>query len=204
MNNQEPQNQNTSAEQVTVNKRRRFIKGAGIAAPVVLTLSSPSVFGALCLSQMMSGNQSHIGTGSCTLGLSPGFWKNPVGTTSQGDTTIQAWSKAGFHYGNLENGTRETGKNKNKDKNKWDSYTGGTKFSDSIAFGTGDARAMRDILGKDNGTLEWHLIAALLNACYFEGTYILSPAEVRGLCNYSLLPPPPFSDVISFLESTWT
>lgn len=195
MNNQEPQNKNKTTEQACVDKRRRFIKGAGIAAPVVLTLSSPSVFGAMCLSQIMSGNQSHIGTGSCILGLSPGFWKNPVGTTSQGDTTLEAWSKAGFNYGTCASG---------KNKNKWDSYSGGTKFSDSIAFGNGDNLVMRDILGKENGSLNWHLVAALLNACYFKGTYILSPDEVRGLCNHSILPPPPFSDVISFLESTWT
>ena len=194
MSNQKTQNQDETKKKTDLEKRRRFIKGAGIAAPVVLTLSSPSVFGALCLSQMMSGNESTIGTGSCTLGLSPGFWKNPVGYTPQGDSTLEAWSKAGFNYGTYHSGH----------KNKYSSYTGGTKFSDSIAFGAGDTRAMREILGKYNGTLNWHLIAALLNANYFKGTYILSPDEVKGLCNHSIFPPPPFGDVITFLESTWT
>jgi hypothetical protein len=195
MSNQKKPNQDETKKNADVEKRRRFIKGAGIAAPVVLTLSSPSVFGALCLSQMMSGNESRIGTGSCTLGLSPVFWKNPVGSTPQGDTSLEAWSKAGFNYGTCQSG---------KNKTKWDSYTGGTKFSDSIAFGAGGTRAMREILGKYNGTLDWHLIVALLNANYFKGTYILSPAEVKGLCNHSIFPPPPFGDVITFLESTWT
>ena len=194
MNNQKPQNQNETTEQAGVDKRRRFIKVAGVAAPVVLTLSSPSVFGAMCLSQMMSGNQSHIGTGSCTLGLSPLVWLNPVGTTPQGDKTIDAWSKAGFNYGKYKS---------ENDKKKYSSYTKGTKFSDLEAFGTGDDKPMREILGKNTDTFDGHLVAAMLNANYFKGAYILTPAEVKDLRNGSILPPPPYSDVKSFLESTW-
>lgn len=60
MSNQEPHNQGETKE-TGVEKRRRFIKGAGVAAPVILTLSSPSVFGAnvLCPSQMLSRNTSN-------------------------------------------------------------------------------------------------------------------------------------------------
>lgn len=76
MSNQEPQNQEKTAEEPALEKRRRFIKGAGVAAPVVLTLSSPSVFGALCTSEIMSGNDSqHTGGGSCAKGYPPSYWK---------------------------------------------------------------------------------------------------------------------------------
>ena len=45
MSNQEPQNQDKTTEEAGVEKRRRFIKGAGIAAPVVLSLANRSAFG---------------------------------------------------------------------------------------------------------------------------------------------------------------
>ncbi len=78
MSNQEPQNQEKTTEEAGVEKRRRFIKGAGIAAPVVLSLANRSTFGAQCLSQQMSGNMSHHGAGSCVLGYKPCFmeWAN--------------------------------------------------------------------------------------------------------------------------------
>ena len=46
MSNQEPQNQDKINEDADVQKRRRFIKGASVAAPVVLTLANRPVFGA--------------------------------------------------------------------------------------------------------------------------------------------------------------
>ena len=45
MSNQEPQNQEKNTEEADVEKRRRFIKGAGIAAPVVLSLANRTAFG---------------------------------------------------------------------------------------------------------------------------------------------------------------
>ena len=76
MSNQEPQNQDKINEDADVQKRRRFIKGASLAAPVVLTLANRPVFGAAqCFSQQMSGNMSHIGEGSCELGKNPSAWR---------------------------------------------------------------------------------------------------------------------------------
>ena len=78
MSNQEPQNQNKTKEEAAVEKRRRFIKGAGIAAPVVFSLANRSAFGAaqLCLSQQLSGNMSHVaGAGSCVSGFGPTVWR---------------------------------------------------------------------------------------------------------------------------------
>ena len=84
MSHQEPQNQ-VKTEEASVEKRRRFIKGAGIATPVVLSLVNRSAFGAAqqCLSQQISGNMSQVvGAGSCVSGQSPLAWKGPniIGT----------------------------------------------------------------------------------------------------------------------------
>jgi hypothetical protein len=88
MNNQEQKKQASEKPQDVVDNRRRFIKGAGIATPMVLTLASRSVLGAQCLSQIMSGNISNVGNGSCELGNSPGGWKTPVGKTLKGDDFV--------------------------------------------------------------------------------------------------------------------
>ena len=84
MSNQEPQNQSKIQEDASVEKRRRFIKGAGIATPVVLSLMNRSAFGAAqqCLSQQISGNMSHVGAGSCVSGQPPSAWRGPnaIGT----------------------------------------------------------------------------------------------------------------------------
>lgn len=81
MSNQELQNQNKTTEKTAVEKRRQFIKGAGIAAPVVLTLANRSAFGAVgCMSQQVSGNMSQAGVGSCVAGASPSTWQPPTPT----------------------------------------------------------------------------------------------------------------------------
>lgn len=203
MSNQEPQKQNMASKETAVQKRRRFIKGAGVATPVILTLSSPSVFGALCLSQQMSGNVSGT-TGSCVLGLSPGFWATPTpqGSTTtrtlQANNTIAAWTTAGFDYGTYNTGN----------KSQCGSYTGGTAFNDPLAFGPGvggpygtSSLPMREILCTQNGSALAHLVCALLNAKYQKGTYVLSPAQVIGLWNGSILPPG--GNLNTYLDSTW-
>jgi hypothetical protein len=94
MSNQEPQNQDKINEDAGVQKRRRFIKGASVAAPVVLTLANRPVFGAAqCFSQQMSGNMSHIGEGSCELGKNPAAWRGylngqPIPTIGNSITNI--------------------------------------------------------------------------------------------------------------------
>lgn len=94
MSNQEPQNQDKINEDAGVQNRRRFIKGASVAAPVVLTLANRPVFGAAqCFSQQMSGNMSHIGEGSCELGKNPFAWRgdfdcNPIPTIGTSITNI--------------------------------------------------------------------------------------------------------------------
>jgi len=58
-----------SQHEANVGKRRRFLQKAGIVTPVVLTFTSPSVFGgnALCMSQQLSGANSNPSL-SCNIG----------------------------------------------------------------------------------------------------------------------------------------
>ena len=70
----------TPKTEVGVEKRRRFIKGIGLTAPVVLSLVNKSAFGEPlgCSSQQLSGNMSQVGAGSCASGLSPNILLQPV------------------------------------------------------------------------------------------------------------------------------
>ncbi len=68
-----------------VDKKRRSFAKAGISAPVIMTLASRPVFGAQCMSNMMSGNLSHPDRGECDFGNSPGGFKNIDGKTILGD-----------------------------------------------------------------------------------------------------------------------
>ncbi|MEQ1622847.1 MAG: hypothetical protein ABL919_15715, partial [Methylococcales bacterium] len=80
MNNKEHVSQAKSTSENIIDNRRLFIKGAGIAAPVVLTLSSRSVLGAAtqCVSQILSGNISNAANASCEVGTALAVWANSV------------------------------------------------------------------------------------------------------------------------------
>lgn len=53
---------------------RRRLAGFGLGVPVLMSLASRPVFGANCLSNMMSGNLSDPDRGECELGVSPDSW----------------------------------------------------------------------------------------------------------------------------------
>jgi hypothetical protein len=198
MNSQEHQKQNRAKPFALSEKRRRFIKGSALVAPVILTLSSKSVFGAQaqCLSQLGSINASQPNPGSCVTGFSPGAWRNPGGMIGS-LTTIAAWTQAGFSYGTLKPGQYPT---------KCKNYSGGSLFSSAFP-GNSDSRPMRQILceGKteDKNSGKWHIIAAILNARLLSN-YVLTPAQVLGLWNGTISLPPGYTDLKSFLDSTWT
>lgn len=188
MSNQEPQNPNPSTENAAVEKRRRFIKSAGIAAPVILSLSSPSVFGAAgqCLSQIMSGNASNNVTLSCTLGHTPSYWS----TTRPWPTGLSASSR----------GTGCSG-------------TGGTTFNNAtVGFGVSptspipSGSTMLTVLCTYSTTLDAYLVAALLNAKTPNSDYLYTPAQVIQLKKKTLGVPPLNStadaDVLAFLKTT--
>ena len=188
--NKQKLNEPSAHKEDGVEKRRRFIKSAAVAAPVVLTLSSPSVFGVQCLSQVMSGNTSHVVTGSCALGQNPFYWRNP---DNKG-----AWTTAGFKYSKSGSGTNCS------------DYSGGTKFKK--AFIGSDETTMRSYVctgstSSDTAVkLNAYLVAALLNASTPNSNYIYTAAQVRQLQAKTLGVPPNNStndaDVLAFLIST--
>jgi hypothetical protein len=191
MSNQEPHNPNKTTEDAAVEKRRRFIKGAGVAAPVILTLSSPSVFGnTLCGSELISGNVSNVGAGSCTTGLSPATWR-----------TTATWPHP--YLNNNSSGTVCT-------------TTGGTAFNTAfpVAGITGvDSNTIDQILClyANNNTsyqLKAYLIAALLNATNAT-TYPLQVADVQAIQagtqavpGYTTIPATS-TQVEAYLPTTW-
>ncbi len=72
-------NQIEIEENQPVDKSRRRAIGAGIAAPIIMTLASKPVFAVQGLSNMMSGNTSQQKfRGDCYYGgFSHGWWKDP-------------------------------------------------------------------------------------------------------------------------------
>ena len=192
MSNQEPQNPNKTTEEAAVEHRRRFIKGAGAVAPVILTLTSSSVFGQeLCLSQQLSGNDSQHppGTGSCVLGYTPTYLKDPA--------KINLWQTAGFVYGTRittppNNGTLCT------------HYSGGTAFNAAIAFGPGPgcitpapSQPMRQLMCGASGSAQAIWAAAMVNSGLNTAhvlNYILTREQVLALWNGTCAPPVGFNN----------
>lgn len=182
-------------ENHSIEKRRRFIKGVGV--PVILTFASPSVFGVPCASEIASGNQSHTGDGSCTLGLSPVVLGNPANKDS--------WP-LGYVYGSLP-----PGKSKNSNTISYADYKIGnpTKFKD--VFGGNDNTALSYYLGSGGAkpTLEACLVAAVLNAALSK-SYPLTVDDVKkiqtgivGVPSNKIVVPAYKDDIIRYLQQTW-
>jgi hypothetical protein len=202
MSTQEQQNKNKTTEEAGVDKKRsRFVAGASVAGPVILTLTSPSVLGQVeCLSQQLSGNASQE-PGGCELGYPPAYWKDPANSTK--------WAAAGFTYGvGIVNPPSTTDCN---------AYTGGTAFNDPSAFGTAPgcdigstipADPMRKIMC-DNPNSDAAIWAAAMLNTGLSANHIINYVFDRGdLLNlwFNHTPPPPFAatcaDTIRFLKST--
>ncbi|MEI6334418.1 MAG: hypothetical protein WCS87_07650 [Methylococcaceae bacterium] len=205
MSNQELQIKDKTTEDVGVEKRRQFIKGASIVAPVILTLASPSVFGIQCASEICSGNQSHSPAGSCTAGRSIAVLGDP--------NNAGTWP-SGYSYG-----TKSTLRLPTIDKDSATlrsirvtkaAYSGGTKFKD--VFGGIDNTTLREYLvsgSNTNPSLQACLSAALLNAANSK-SYPLTVAQVKAIQagTPGSLPTKPRQvpdpiDVIAYLKSTW-
>jgi hypothetical protein len=76
-----------------VDKSRRKAIGAGIVAPVIMTLASKPVFAFQSLSAMLSGNTSHAVDNGRLGGMSPGFWKDINGSTDYyNESNAAAWT----------------------------------------------------------------------------------------------------------------
>jgi hypothetical protein len=177
-------------------RRRRFLKGATAAAPVIMTIASRPAFGVVtgmeCFSSTLSGNLSHPEKFECAAGFSPGAWKNKP---CLWDGTASGWSDTGYDYGTCTNPKTPGGP-----CTKCDEYTGGSTVAD--AFGGSDSRPMRQVLCEDNGSLLWHLIAALLNSLAIP-EYVFRTDQVIDIYHGVLLADKTEEQIKNILSATW-
>ena len=158
-------------DRAVVNGRRKFVTGALVTAPVIMTLTSRPVHAIQGLSNMMSVAASDCRGDSRYGGMSPGFWKHyddQGGTDIFGDRHSAAWDLTGYQYGTRLSvseiaALEASSKGKLKDYQK---FSGGTVYS--AAFGGSESRTFREMLNEEPGSDAFHLIAGLLNCRYFE------------------------------------
>lgn len=202
----QPKHESASGgEGLLADRARRRLTGAGLGAPILMTLMSRPAFGAQCLSNMLSGNLSDPNRGTCSKGSSPVGWGNPGGTVA-GLATKSAWSKTGYAYGNKIQGKSGT---------SWDHYTGGATMSllpfrwpDGHVAGT---LTMRELAGNPAyaNTTACSYLVAYLNAKLSAALaptgfqYVLTPAQVEGLIVGTIALPPPYMSLKDFFDSTW-
>ena len=138
----QPSDNTVDPEQIR-NSRRRFAQSVA-GSGVILSLASKPVMGSnyWCTgSGGMSGNTSSHGAKPSCLACSPGYWK----------TSPSTWPSPYYPYrvcvcsGSTLSVAHEP-----------------TTFI--AAFGAGPSDTMMSIMQMQNGTREWHAIAALLNA----------------------------------------
>jgi hypothetical protein len=210
--------------------RRRLVRAALAATPVVLALSGRSAMAASCqgltLPTLMSVCPDGVWIGSShhtlisgRLGMSPDFWK----PRSEGQTfqSPYAWPVAPFvtiEMAVKKNGnTFENGKTVKWDASEYTQYrdiasdaTGwstGLKYS-AVFAGSSEQRSFSRILLDDNSSLVWHVCVAYLNAAAMpRGTYVMTKEEVVSLVAKGFLGPGgiPLTDgqVKAFLSQTW-
>jgi len=190
-----------ASNSTNIDQSKRLFSKAGLATPVIMSLTSKPVFAVQGLSNMMSTHGSATCRGDDRYGgMSPEFWKSPTGnghkTELDDDATDAhpkvsvgkgAWEIAGYSYGKLDKDKdKKTGNDHDKDNkpDQWDSYIEGDS-SDSH-FGSS---SLREILNDTSvPDSEKDLIAGLLNASYFEnkseGKYIFTVAEFRDMLDH--------------------
>jgi hypothetical protein len=175
MSNQEPQHKEKTMEE-GVEKRRRFIKGAGIAAPVIMALANRPAFGAVCtVSGFISvdpGNVSAQGhVVSVCGGRSPGKYKNPYNGSG-------SWP-SGYNPGGPTSAVNPEGYQKRP-------TPAGTLMKEGFGYdGLLKDMTMYDVLWVNGATdpnqLYAHLVAALFNA--LNGLYVngLTETEIKDM-----------------------
>jgi len=191
-----------------VNVRRRRLAKFAVGGPVLVTLASRPAFAGKCLSNMLSGNLSDPNRGNCSKGWSPGGWGLPGGQVHT-YSTIGAWTAIGFAYGTLTPGASYS---------QLASYTGGATIATLASMGVGVLNknsvasdvTLREVLAVDPSSrqLTRHLVCAYFNALLSDLSgstfhYILTPQQVLGLAGGTISLPPGYSDLQSFLGSTW-
>jgi len=180
-------------EQTTAkaNGRRNLLKKTAIGVPVAITLAHKPAFGAVCsISGFQSVNPSGVDrhTGGCG-GISPGGWKENGYKTSNQDGNRNMWLAAGFNPNPRVNSSLYY-------KGKWgQQFPGdgpGTLFFAANAFQgvtptvpVSPFDTLHDVLLKNPGSLEFHVISNFLNAHYFgwgSGDGRMHVDDIVGVC----------------------
>jgi hypothetical protein len=189
--------------------RRRLAKFA-LGTPVLMTLASRPVLAGQCLSNMMSGNTSPgHDQGHCSKGWSPGGWGQPGGQVYT-YTTTGAWAAINLVYGSFSP-SNCPGVNHPKET-RYECYGGGSTLMNVPGAlnkgGLPGTTELVDVLCDpklDNLTrlLVCAYMNALLSAKNVGFTYILTTQQVLDLATGVILPPPGYTDLMTFLSSTW-
>ncbi|WP_341325130.1 hypothetical protein [Methylotuvimicrobium sp. KM2] len=208
-------NQENNPElQQQIDKKRRFIGKAGLVTPVLATLASRPVFGAQCISQQLSGNISQTGPGSCATGHPISYWADPAESTVPGETfgTGEENQRTeyifkgteGLIYGRLLNTKLDASGLQAYCSESPSPWNLGASFQDNIWSGASNNDQLRLILcnGVSNPN-DAHIVAAYLNA-QFVDKYILTTAQVIGLASGVIPVPSGYSNLRSFLASTFS
>ncbi|REL37071.1 hypothetical protein [Thalassotalea euphylliae] len=169
--------------------RRSLFKKAVIGTPLAITLASRPAYGAVCsLSGFQSVNPSgvarhNVGCG----GISPGGWKENGYKTGNQDGSRDNWIKAGFYpnprkAGSLSYNTKKGIYPDDPDGTlfyAWEAFSGATP---SVYVDPSDT--LHDVLLKNPGTLEFHMISNFLNANYYNwgnGDGKINAIDIRGV-----------------------
>ena len=152
MNDKEHINGKGRKSNVVDDKRRSFTK-VGMAAPVIMTLTSKSVLANVCtISGIMSGNASDPNQVNCQ-GCLPDRWINPLVTQGQSYTAGAV------------------------------TITKDTNFRDVFGTARSAAdETMGNLLTANTTDLHAHAIAALLNAIFYDTSFGNTPDEIIAWC----------------------
>lgn len=171
------------------NCRRSLLKKAAIGVPAVMALANKPAFGAVCsLSGFQSVNPSGVirHGGGCG-GISPGGWKENGYKSGNQDGNRNQWITAGFFPNPRVGGSMGY----DTKKGEYPSDPAGTLFFAAIAFqGVSPSvpvlstDTLHDVLLKNPGSLEFHMISNFLNANYMNwgnGDGKMSAVDIKGV-----------------------
>lgn len=191
------------AETANPDSRRRFLKGAAGATPILMTVASRPALGAQCTpSAWVSGNLSDHGHERLTCGgRSPGYWK----------ARAEMWSTTRYQPGTCS-------QKLDYRNNTCTAYNGdGTPFNAVFATGNRyyDGKTLMQVLwlqgNEDPFQLGAHIVAALLNADSIPD-YGMRPEDVvdiyrqlvtTGVYQPSAGDPMTAQDVVLFIQNTF-
>ena len=177
----EIKNEQDSGSDHSMNSRRNFIRKAGVAGPVIMTLASRPVFATQCYSNMMSGNLSNPTRGDhCKSGSHPDHWKGPH-TDVMGSYCQDAWSSVGCNYG--------TPKYSNSWYCKtWQDYTGGSYCPSDLTgaghpLGNYSSKRLRQAINEmyESNDARMHLLAGWFNKQYLQDSYFIKSEDFYDL-----------------------